>query len=45
VLALGGLEFESSFEEETPSEEIVDNQYNSHERHYFLPQNLGTWIK
>ncbi len=33
-------QFESSLEEETPSEEIVDNQYNSHERHYFLPQNL-----
>ena len=33
-------QFESSLEDETPSEEILDDQYNSHERHYFLPQNL-----
>lgn len=33
-------QFETSLEEETPTEEVLDDQYNSRERHYFLPQEL-----
>jgi hypothetical protein len=33
-------QFETSLEEENPAEEVLDDEYNSHERHYFLPQEL-----
>lgn len=34
-------QFETSLEEETPAEEVLDDKYNIHERHYFLPQELS----
>jgi hypothetical protein len=33
-------QFETSLEEETLAEEVLDDKYNSHERHYLLPQAL-----
>lgn len=33
-------QFETNLEEETPDEEVLDDKYNFHERHYFLPQEL-----